>query len=102
MAFANLPAAQSRFLISGSADNEMRHRSPQAGLCPFRMEVPDGGQVYPSSASCVVRKGDFGSSDDAGRVSYRELSTRVCGPVDIAIIASGNRSIRLSDILDPT
>ena len=37
-------------------------------------------------------------SDDAGRVSYRATHGPglVCGPVDIAIIASGNRPIRLS------
>jgi translation initiation factor 3 subunit I len=39
-AFANRPVAQSRFLVSGSADNEMRLWSVQTGKCLFVWEFP--------------------------------------------------------------
>ena len=38
--FTNFPVAQSRFLVSGSADNEMRLWSVQTGKCLFVWEFP--------------------------------------------------------------
>jgi translation initiation factor 3 subunit I len=40
LGFANCPVAQSRFLVSGSADNEMRLWSVQTGKCLFVWEFP--------------------------------------------------------------
>jgi translation initiation factor 3 subunit I len=40
LAFANPPAAQSRFLVSGSADDEMQLWSAQAGKWLFAWEFP--------------------------------------------------------------
>jgi len=40
LAIANTPVAQSRFLVSGSADNEMRLWSVQTGKCLFVWEFP--------------------------------------------------------------
>jgi hypothetical protein len=99
MAFANPRAVQSRFLVSGSADDEMRLWSVGAGgQVPFPYGGSDGGQVCPTKdlrrrlrmtqVACLTRGCLHGP--------------HICGPVDIAIIASGNRSIRLSDILDST